>query len=497
MSAFRQGFAKEVVDEDDFAPARELVFRDENETEKKGKKKSREGFTKWNTIQAFNIVYLAMIEDFFRAIDLNNLQIDKPLFKTIAMQLWFKYLRESEIAFIKNEHLSETSIKLHPSTRYRDNQVLRSNVQSDEPLPFTKAKEKGRKFNYSIYNHGRNYAARPSKRFGENQEYMNDDFQTSHYKDPRKITKSKHVVRTGITKKLNELLIEANYKPDNFDPFLAVIKNITRGQDMCTIKEEDTDTREAREESAEEIFDESNFDNVLKERMSSKCQLFLQHVSLEKFKDFAPSRTTPLANEMLDRYKLLTFLYLTIRLLNYNIFLSDLLRWCIDGSMWYSNQLNCLPSDWEIMWLDSKVFRTGNFANYLVAIQIIRNMIIHCGFPKELLPEIDLDPLINRYLKDMNLPRGLLIVIRKNYGSFLKEASQDDTYGFPQHDLSAIVAIIMALRDLFDLFGCTTDNFRLFENIEFENLFLWSKWFEYSKLRFNLIKAFNLNIVKK
>lgn len=498
-----KGFAKEVADDDEFHIAREVKTKTRKSKNGEKKDKSvRGGFSRWSTVEAFNIVFTSFIDDLFDILEHNNLKASKSPFVTVAMQLWFKYLRESEIAFLRNEHLSSSKNKLHPATRYRDN-FLFNTPSSSEPLPLYH-RNVGRKNNcYSSYNHGNSYAGRTStKLLSSNASYLNDDTQSTKYKDPRNYIKRLKTCskkrEMPYSRKFNQLLIENSLEQDNYDPFVNLINDIVNVKNVKLPTEENCDNIDTDQDtkgSSEVFLDKSNYDSVLEDRMSFKCKLFREHISLEKFKDNV-SRVSPLANDLIDRYKTLAFLYLTIRMLNYNIYLSDIIRWCYEGNIRFMNVMSCLPKDWEIMWIDLNMFRSNNFPAYHYLTQIIGNMVIHCNIDQKYFPTPNIEHLIKRFIKDLNLPKGLFLVVMKKYSNFIEYAIQhENAKFFPKYDLIAISSIIMSLRDLFDLNGTTEFNFNLFSNNQqFDNLFLWSKWFEYSKLRLTMIKMFNINI---
>lgn len=472
----------------------------------KRKRKTRDAFSKWTTIEAFNEIYLCMIEDFFQILKQNDCEIDENLFLNISMQLWFKYLRECEIAFLPNEHLSKR-IKLHPRSRHRDNFLLGSESStSADHVPLYRH-DSAHKFpkNPQLEKLGAlNYLVRSENRVeSNNQFYFYDDIYPNKNEDARYYSQNgtSYSSRPSKSNSAQKILHSGKDRQNNKDEFLTYIEDLIVNPEndkdivMDQVKEECNNLGDKMEN---EFLDDDNYHNVLVERMPFKTKNLHKIVPLKKIQDSYFS--SPLQSDLISKPKLLSFLYITIRLMNLNIFLSDLIRWCAQGSIRYLSSLKCLPKFWEITWLDVNYFNDNRFPCYHKVVYLTGHLITHCQLSTDQFPETDaIEQLIKRYIDDLNLPKGLYLVVKKKYGHFVKSYrrnfTSDDDKVLVEFDVVAIVTVILALCDLFDLSGPTEKNFALFkDNSQFENLFIWPDWLEYSKLRLNMIKSFFLNL---
>ncbi|UXI16956.1 paired box protein [Sarcoptes scabiei] len=252
----------------------------------------------------------------------------------------------------------------------------------------------------------------------------------------------------------------------------------------------------------ETTMDKKSFDNLMKSRMSSKTRLIDDHIPLD---DKKARNFSPLANDFIQKQKLLALLVITIRLFNFNIHLSDLLRWCIDGNLIYHDLSIIFDQKQKIFWNEIVTFRNYRYPNYDCILTIIRNMIVHCNIDLKLFPVPDIYNLIERFLYDLNLPKGLILIIKKRYQKFLDRYTGENTLlfrmrKFTEYEIVSMIAIFSVLNDLFDLNGTTEQNYRLFRNRNSAEtkknlLFIWDEWLHYSKIRLNLIKMFRLNIL--
>ncbi|OTF83610.1 TATA box-binding protein-associated factor RNA polymerase I subunit, partial [Euroglyphus maynei] len=531
-----QGFAKEVaVDEfDGEFQQKEIRINKIVDGEKSSNRKRKSTVdqtgirSSWNTFEAFNKIYIQFIKDFFHIIDLNGLSLPtemKERFISIAMQLWFKYMRESEVAFTVNEH-HDSRIKLHPLSRYRDNYLLAnpsSMITDNEEiiLPYVRHKTVHvRKNKPERLSFGTRYKFKmENNQITENLGYF-DENNPNKYGDPRfeiQVMKPPNPLRPE-TKKMNKLLASKIISTTNLvetsDTFVNFInrylssggssppRKLENNDETLMIKDEPM-INDDDENNEQCIMDEEHFKNMKREQMSNKSKFMDQHVSIDACKIFN-THTTPLGNDLVNKQKILVFLYLTIRLFNFNIYLSDLIRWCAQGSIRYFNLFeNFLDKRETIMWLDMYTFMNYRYPNYKKFPAIMRNMIIHCNIDLAIIPKPDLYCLIKRYLHDLNLPNGLLLLIRYRYGRFIEHHAQApivDCVGnqaiLPSYDIFCIISIILTLRDLFDLTGSNEFYYySSFNHSKFgDQLFIWNEWLYYSRIRLNLIKAFRLNI---
>lgn len=537
-----QGFAKEVATEEFVYELRTKEIRIKNNNNNNGKRKRKEQSdinrrgirSSWTTFEAFNKIYIEFIRDFFRIIDINGLSFPlemKHRFISIAMQLWFKYLRESEIAFTVDEHHHESKIRLHPFTRYRDNYLLANNNPSsssssmdadDEEIiiPYINLQARNKNkytSNQSSYGNQYRYMKNEKSQTYENYRYF-DDMDPENCGDPRQRMQANRSVNSSRirTKKINELLLTNGISSTKFvsnssDTFVNFINNQLsssnnsfQNQDhhhhRISIKDEPSND----DDDKQFAMDEEQFKNMKKETMSNKSKYMDQHITFDYCKLVKNKHQSPLANDFINKQKILVFLYIVIRLFNFNIYLSDLIRWCTNGSIRYMNLFeNFLNENETIMWMDKNHFIRYQYPDYKIILITLRNMIIHCNIDLATIPLPNIYSLIRRYIYDLNLPDGLMLLIRYRYGNFIEYYvhtsfihANSKKSNLPYYEMVAIVPIILILRDLFNL-NTTNDelSYYQFRYSKFANrLFVWNEWLYYSRIRFNLIKAFRLNM---
>lgn len=500
-----QGFAKQVANEED----EYLLYKITGEVGQKSKtskkkKSSKEGKTdeklqpdnsisSWSTIEAFNDVFINFVKDFLKIIRLNNLPLSLEVqkrFVSISMQLWFKYLRESEIAFVVNEH-NHSKFKLHPTARYRDKILLSENFLDGTEIPFKRHNNIHVSQKPNALSFGSNYTLR----FSENSENISMD--TLNH-DPRIVfhrnTKEQKKKRKFVSKNLNKFLFEN--VGEKVDPFVNFIENIS--SENLEENEANVDENNQNDNDCEELMDDDDLHNLMKQLMPEKLKLMNNLIPFKKISHINNS-TYPYNNDIICRRKLLALLFIVIRLFNFNIYLSDLIRWCVNGSIKYWNMFQYFKENRQIMWQDLETFRNSSFPNYNNILIIIRNMIVHCSIDLNQFVRPDIYALIERYIKDLNLPRELILVIKTRYSLFIDQHTDpkyilDEMKRFPPYDIFAMVAIISTLRDLFDLNGPNEINYNNFKNNKNSKLFIWPEWVRYSRIRWNLIKSFYLNI---
>lgn len=503
-----EGFAKEVAaDEDEFTiPSREV------HTQSKDQKKSKQErleYSKWTTIQAYNTVYLTMIEDFYAILQEQKCNISQERFFRVAIQIWVKYLKQSEIIFREDEHVNKT-IKLHPASHYRDKFLLGTVEMSKnaEFLPMYShsslhmiKEEQERNF----ISHGSNYVTRPVDRVEPNNIYYTEnDEQKVQYLDPRQYSVDGPDEKLSSYPTYLQHILNFQKEGDEFENFVnAVFEGNTDVQSLVVKTEEPDQSITSIEESLkvknedEDVLIEiQNYEKLLLQRMPSTSKHLNKVVPLNRMKNYKIA-SSPMINDLVNKPKLLSFLFITVRLLNFNVYLSDLIRWCVQGNIRYIDALLCLPKDWEIMWIDVRSLRDYRVPAYHTIATLTRHMINHCDISLQMFPEPDIRPLVKRFISDLNLPKDLLDVVVIKYDRFiarkLNRKESDLMKLIPDFEVVAILAIIFTLRDLFDLLG-TTKIFVQVQNCPDDELFNWKDWLEYSKTRLHAIKIFILNL---
>lgn len=526
-----QGFAKEVAADEYPEEIRHKEIRINKQSNDRRKTNQTKNLNKigihstWNTFEAFNSIYIEFIKDFFQIIHLNGLPFSnemKQRFISVSMQLWFKYLRESDIAFAVDEHM-EKRIRLHPLTRYRDNYLLANpsllNQDDDDNqfiLPYSRHKtiNQPRDDNFQLSFGNRYRCKYKNIKMNENDKYF-DENDPDKCGDPRyqmRIIKGPYKRDKAV--KANKLLVTEAVSATNFvengnafinfiNDYLSSGGSLPKQVTPTNIDSDDADNNDDNE--PELLMDEEQFKRLKFKHMSNKSKYLEKHFSFDAC-NVGTRHSSPFSNEVISKYKILVFLYLAIRLFNFNIYLTDLIRWCNAGSIRFANLFeNFLDKQETILSMDVLTFVDYKYPDYRKIVRIMRNMIIHLNLDYSIIPKPNLYCLIKRYLYDLNLPDGLLLLIRYRYECFIdyysNESLTDNINGksiSPCYDIVCIVSIILILRDLFNFNGSTELNYfhnQSFRHTRFEDkLFNWNQWLHYSRIRFNLIRSFRMNI---
>ena len=190
-------------------------------------------------------------------------------------------------------------------------------------------------------------------------------------------------------------------------------------------------------------------------------------------------------------FKLIGLIYIAIRLLNYNIYLYDLIRWIEFTEIPYYDMISLLPDDWCFMGnehisyvrpLTPQLFKLNShiiaLANYL-------------NIPRFPLP--DVRRLILRMAHDLNLPDSLGKFVCNMFDVqleqnpkvklYLNEISDRRWFEVPEYELLALGLIFLSLKHLF----CLDDyhETQLSERLKASSTdaFIWSDWEEHTKFK--------------
>lgn len=435
-----------------------------------------------------------------------NIPFPEDSFNSICMQIWFKYLRESEIAFQRNEHLSSNdSIAVHPHASARDkfcakllakpNSDFDNDEESDKlPLPINQADNPTSK---KVIKLSGSYKAVKSDQTPSKGKYS--DF--PEMKDPRNFLKYKQL---SVCKTFplfpNAKLYDA--QTDQFDEFCGLIESLKHTpsqKDLASLSKKKIETGEVEED--DNFIDKEKYSQYLHSQMSSKLKTLIpEDGGVEAFFTRTNKGHSIRYVDIMSRNKLLSIIAIALRLLNIPIFLSDLIRWAVDGNIRFSDSLQCLPRDWELLFVDKIRFCDSKVPAHNNLMQIVKQIAVHTKLDSSMFPRANLWPLVARYIKDLNLPQGLILVVKKRYSKFIEfyhnKSEHPKAPNFVDHlDLVAYMSIVLTLRDLFDLTGPNEAQYIRFKDTPLGlcgQLFLWHDWIRFSKLRLNILKIYNL-----
>lgn len=481
-----QGFAKEEDESEVFAVRKEVRI---NKESRKRKQKTQDEvasdkFSLWTNFEAYNELYICWIEDFFCILDQLRLRVDKELFKSIAMKIWFKYLKESEAAFSREDHLN--IVKLHPLANQRDRlQVNQSEELQSEKLPYFKMNYLNTKKRFLVLKYSN------IQKFKES-----DDFEQLHKNflnifNETQANKAPYQAKKGLDSVYFELSKQSFNRPD---VFADLVNEMIKGNDVTETVAQLRMEREIEKmnQLADSQNSEANPSTNPIDLIPYKSKKLLDLTSEEALNNSPYYSCTRV--DHITKGKLLACLYLTIRVYNINIFPSDLIRWAFEGLIRYHNPLGCFPEHWELRISDTKKYCCYKCIDYPNFQTMIKNLLVHCGLDMTLFSSPDCYEFIRRLIKDLNLPKGLNLIVKQRYGDYIERQQIDaaeNSLNIPHYEYVGIAVVLLTLRDLFDLFGKNNAHYDKFKNSEsITDLFIWSEWFHFSKLCLSLIKIF-------
>ena len=195
--------------------------------------------------------------------------------------------------------------------------------------------------------------------------------------------------------------------------------------------------------------------------------------------------------------KLICFIYIAMRLLNYDIYLFDLIRWIEFTNIPYFNLNHLLPDHWYFIENDHFLFiktKTPQLFNLNNSITALVNYLEIPRFP---LP--DIKKLIVRIVDDLNLPDSLAKftcnIFDKQLQSnartkeFFNKPTDKNWFTVPEYELVAFGLVFLSLKHLF----CLNDynEILLSKKLkESSNKFNWIEWEEHTKFKLECFKAY-------
>lgn len=211
------------------------------------------------------------------------------------------------------------------------------------------------------------------------------------------------------------------------------------------------------------------------------------------------NRVKPRDVSRMTSTKTICFMYIAIRILNYDIYLFDLIRWIKFNNLPYFSVCHLLPSDWLFIENDYLSF-VRNVAPQLTQLNTTVTPIVnYLEITKFPLPNIK--RLIVRMSTDLNLPYSLAKFVcnvfdeqmekNPNANKVFDKNVKTNWFTVPEYETIAFSLVFLSLKHLF----CINDyrETRLSEKLSkapVDQLFIWSEWEEHIKFKLECFNTF-------
>ena len=263
-----------------------------------------------------------------------------------------------------------------------------------------------------------------------------------------------------------------------------------------------SDSPKSREtiDSKESLSDYEDYDKELLINSTKAAKLYSKHIPLSYLKN-SSNISTNYFIDLMSLPKTLAILNIVFRLLNYDIYCFDLIRWANEGHIPYNNCLTCFPEDWILIFSDFQTFTSycvpSNKTIHILSAKIAKYIKI------ESFPRPDLRKLLFRFTKDFNLPKDIVSIIELNYNLFEHFPAVVDrmsknwgSMGMPSYERWTLLVIILVLKKIFVLNDSTEKQMSRIDD-KTDDLFIWDEWESYSRLRLELIRSHIIPIYSK
>ncbi|XP_054166655.1 uncharacterized protein LOC128964122 [Oppia nitens] len=509
-----QGFTQE--SEVTFIDRSKIMAKEIKSTRKPRERQRTRTSVLWTSTEAFNII---IINQMLKVYEINALDMNLDDFKWSTMTVWFQYLRKAQLSFTDTESADDEVItrRLHPATRYRDHQILTNKV-IDALKPFKYgSSDLGFKSNYRLDNDSVIVTA---EQLNSLIELIRPKSRPEMQCNGRHITKSRdyykykssHKLSLETRRELYKMLAEIDIN-SSFDETVDLLDEKQLTESLLVnedFDEEEEIIRELEDKEKKinilEMTDENeceinDFDRELIDNLTKSTKLFSKFIPLSYLKN---SRNIS-SNYFLDFVSLpktLAIINITLRLMKTDIFCFDLIRWAQQRHIPYYNCTNCLPDDWLFIPNDFEAFTSRYIPSYFTINLLSGKIADYIGI--ECFPKPDIGKLMERLIKDLNLPTDLIEIIEEHYDLFqhfpdvmdrnynvLLKICDKPLPSVPHYERWAAMIIVVVLKQLFMLNDSSEMRLSHYA-VNVTDVFNWCQWEQYCQHRLKVIQQYNI-----
>lgn len=498
--------------------------------------KTQERSKNWTSFEAHNIILAKQTETVQRLCNLGN------DFKKLVFSLWATYLEKNDVAFADNA-ASSSLPRLQQFAVQRDFDFI---VKGEKEMNRTRTSRSRRtKAFYRLGNRkirldrGTNPAAvnettdedsehddeeRPGKEPSvgqssvESSSGQSSGSKSTNVKRKRSTDSSEDDSeddpKTAFQGILNECLkfpFQKLGQPERFDLFMKIYAK----------KDEEPNESDEESESRleQQILDEQIKLNLMQgdeeRRIQSDHLLALKErlhfstyaknlIKLALFRKRETGRSVRALSirdvNHMTSFKLICLIYIAIRLMNYDIYLYDLIRWIEFTEIPYYDMIALLPDDWCFMGNEHISYVRPLTPQLFKLNAHITALTNYLNIPRFPLP--DLKRLILRIAGDLNLPDSLAKFVCNVFDEqleanpkvklYLNEISGKRWFEVPEYELVALGLIFLSLKHLFclDDYHETQLSEQLRASSSSSDAFIWSDWEEHTKFKLECFVAY-------
>ncbi|XP_021931103.1 TATA box-binding protein-associated factor RNA polymerase I subunit B isoform X2 [Zootermopsis nevadensis] len=422
-------------------------------------KEKSDGTDEWTSWEYYNFILKGLVDE------LIGLGANRAL-KIVVLQLWATYLKKLEVAFtsVTKTNIPKLGINYHP----RDAKVLYGYVVKEKK----RSKKKAPKRSISEIS-----VATFSVNFSDS--------------DPnfakRRLRKTKKILVEEDYGKRAESSVDVM---SEFNESMRSLETSSRGQVMSD--------------------HETVPDCPRLEFSSAACQL---RSELYKKRDLSSGKASSSSKrissckvlkstnpKIISRIKLLAILHIALRILQENIYLSDLLRWVEEGELSFYEITHFLPQDVKLKGHDLMTFGlSSKRPSYIGISTTAKELAVYLEATR--MPTPDLLSLARRYIDELQLPAEIGKYVECIMGILPPPLEFNRPLKhFPNYEGRAMAFIIFILKLLLGLDGKTEYEIskvtrKLNElsgkSAAMTRLFVWEEWVQYIECRKSVLARFH------
>lgn len=426
-----EGYKTEKTDENELLGVRLKKVKSER---RRKKRPPLDMGLNWTTYDAFNLILVEHLRVLTSDCGLPD------LLRKVVLTIWSTYLQRTQVAFVDG---SKDDPKLSALIRRRDVAILSRKVPK-LPQPRFKdgcirdelgAKKRMRYGNFVVL----------QKRATQVDDYVTDETRrTCHYR--KKGTYTYDGIPTAIKSEFG--FSSKNYVVDSSDSDESSQEVNSYGHKIILEDEEE------EEESQDEEETYNYFDKKVPFSQLNNFSKLMTRVAGSDYKNKKAYAGSKAHSDYMDMSKLISMIYLGIRIIDLDIHLSVLLRWIDEGVLPFNKGVNCLPKNWVRVSTDANSF--GKFYSSITTRNIIETTCnLHSFLAIPSLPEVDMMHLLQDQLYHLNLPSDIinLMCTDDRFTSYLNKAGKArkvDTF-LRHFELTTFAVLFVLLRKLFRL----------------------------------------------
>lgn len=449
-------------------------LRREVKTKKAREKKHKTPDTgiNWTTFEAFNIILIKQVTfltEIYEGVDMR--------LKDVVLGLWTSYLEKIEAGFMdgfdKKPLLSNLS-------RKRDEAIIAAGV---EKLPLPVRQLYGTR---CADNHNSRVRAGSKVLINTRVDDVYHPIQGKKCPGRRSKKSSSGLAFSSISRK--KKIVEKFFAPEVCDSSDDEIKPGDLSSD-----DEDEDYEEEDSQTDEDDYDPRVY-KVPKNKLNKISRKIRKEMGDDYFESRYAMSESPHGLDSMSMTKTICFIYTALRIMNEDVFISDLINWIDSGHFPFFAGTRLLPEKWVFTVDDVNTFHPVASPDPHMIIKRSAELMKFLDVP--IVPPADMIKIIKRYLHELNLPQDILKFITRDE-EILRKIQSLGCCGLRKKDMSpfyeqrAAIVILVVLRKLFGLDVQKCNHYsQLVKDYGAEDAFNWNEWEAHTRIRMEMISCY-------